>query len=100
MPSTLETQNVVPVNLQLNASSSARLNTLAIAKNCSSHELMNEAIERYLHVEERQQEILKSLDDSVAHFEATGQHITLDELMGWSDAVKLDRTTQPPTCHR
>ena len=35
MPSTLETQNVVPVNLQLNASSNARLNTLAIAKNCS-----------------------------------------------------------------
>lgn len=99
MPSTLEKPRTATVTIKLDASYRDRLKSLAITKKRTSHYLMKEAIERYLKAEEAQQAILQSVDDSVAHFEATGLHITLDEFIGWTEAVKLDRNAQLPVCH-
>ena len=60
--------------------------------------LTNEAIERYL-VVEAQQTILKSVDDSIAHYEATELHITLDEVKNWAQELKINRNAQLPACH-
>ena len=60
---------------------------------------MKEAIERYLQTEEAQQAVLSSVDESVAHFEATGLHITLNEVQAWTKEVKTNRHAQLPTCH-
>ncbi len=99
MPNTLDKPHAATVTLKLNTSYRDRLKSLAVTKKRSSHYLMKEAIERYLKAEEAQQAILKSVDDSVAHFEATGLHVTLDEFVAWTEAVKLDRQAQLPACH-
>ncbi|APW47553.1 CopG family ribbon-helix-helix protein [Rhodoferax antarcticus] len=99
MPSTLEKQRTSTVTLKLDPSCRDRLKSLAVAKNRTSHYLMKEAIERYLKAEEAQQAVMQSVDDSVTHFEATGLHITLNEVKAWSNEVKLNRNVQLPECH-
>ncbi|MFY9259642.1 MAG: ribbon-helix-helix protein, CopG family [Gallionella sp.] len=99
MSSTLEKPRTATVTIKLDASYRDRLKSLAITKKRTSHYLMKEAIERYLKVEEAQQAILQSVDDSVAHFEATGLHITHEEVKAWAEALKTNRHAQLPACH-
>lgn len=99
MPSTLEKPRTATVTLKLDPSHRERLKSLAVAKQRTAHYLMKEAIERYLKTEEAQQAVLKTLDDSVDHFETTGLHITLDEFKTWAAQVKEKRNAQLPACH-
>jgi len=87
------------VTLKLDPSRLDRLKFLAVAKKRTAHYLMKEAIDRYLKTEEAQQAVLKTLDDSVDHFEATGLHITLDEFKAWAAQVKVTPDAQLPACH-
>ena len=79
MSSTVEKPHASAESLKLDMSQLERLTSLASSKNCAPDFLVQEAIERYLRAEEAQQTLMKSVDDSVAHFEATGLHITLDD---------------------
>ena len=99
MPNTLDKPRPASVTLKLDTSHRDRLKSLAVAKNRSAHFLMKEAIERYLKTEEAQQAILQSVHDSVANYEATGLHVTLDEFKTWTQEVKLNRSAQLPACH-
>jgi len=99
MANTLEKRRTATVTLKLDSAHRDRLKSLAVAKKRTAHYLMKEAIDRYLEAEEAQQAALKSVDDSVAHFEATGLHITLNEFKTWAKDVKADRNAQLPACH-
>jgi len=99
MPNTLEKPRTATVTLKLDTSHRDRLKSLAVAKKRTAHYLMKEAIERYLKAEEAQQAVLTSVDDSVANFEATGLHVTLDEVKTWSGDVRAKRNAQLPICH-
>lgn len=50
-------------------------------------------------ITEAQQVILQSIDESVAKFEATGLHVTLDEVKAWSKAIEIDPNAKLPECH-
>ena len=99
MSGTLEKLRVTTVTLKLEASYRERLKNLAAAKKRTSHYLMKEAIERYLETEEAQQVILTSVDESITHFEATGLHLTQDEVKRWAKERKTNRNVQLPECH-
>ncbi len=45
------------------------------------------------------QVILKSVDDAIVHYEATGLHISLDEAKTWAQELRTDRNAQLPACH-
>jgi predicted transcriptional regulator len=87
------------MTLKLDTKHRDRLKSLALVKKRSAHYLMKEAIDRYLEAEEAQQVALNSVDESVAHFEATGLHVTLNELKTWAKDVKANRNAQLPACH-
>ena len=99
MSSTVEKLHASAEPLKLEISQRERLTSLASSKNCTPDFLVQEAIERYLQAEEAQQILMKSVDDSVAHFEATGLHITLDEFMAWTQVVQSKRDATPPAGH-
>lgn len=99
MPSALGKSQTSTVTLKLDTTYRDRLKSLAVIKKRTAHYLMKEAIERYLQAEEAQQTILSSVDDSVAHFETTGLHITLNEVQAWTKEVKINRNAQLPACH-
>jgi predicted transcriptional regulator len=87
------------VTLKLDAAFRDRIKSLAATKKRSSHNLMKEAIERYLSFEEAQQAVLQSVDDSIAHFEATGLHITHEEVQAWAKEIRAKPEAQLPKCH-
>lgn len=99
MPNTLEKAPAVNLTIKLDSSHRDRLKSLAIVKKRTAHYLMKEAIERYIDVEEAQQTILKSVDESIVHYEATGVHITLNEVKTWAKELKINRNAQLPACH-
>lgn len=87
------------VTLKLDASYRDRLKVLAQARKRTAHYLMKEAIERYLRAEEVQLGILRIVDESIAHFEATGMHITHAEVKAWAKEIKTNPNAKLPTCH-
>jgi predicted transcriptional regulator len=87
------------VTVKLSAQHRARLAAVASYKNRTTHYIMKDAIEKYLLAEEAEQAMLAIVDESTAHFDATGLHIGLDEFKTWADAVKVDRTVRLPACH-
>ena len=99
MQTTLEKPTTANVTIKLDTSHRTRLKSLAIAKKRTSHYLMKEAIDRYIQAEEAEQAVLKIVDDSITHYEATGLHITLDEYIDWIKSVKVNRNAQLPECH-
>ncbi len=99
MQSTSEKPRASTVTIKLDTSQRDRIKSLALAKKRTSHYLMKEAIERYLKTEESQQVILSSVDDSIAHFEATGLHINQNEVKAWAKEIKNNRNAKLPECH-
>lgn len=99
MPNTLAKTPAASVTLKLDTSYRGRIKSLATAKKRSAHYLMKEAIKRYLKVEEAQQAILQSVDDSIARFEATGLHMTHSEVKAWAKELKANPSAQLPECH-
>jgi predicted transcriptional regulator len=87
------------VTVKLNELDRMRIATLARHKQRTAHYIMKEAIERYLQTEEAELAMLKIVDDSVDHYDATGLHISLEEFKGWVDAVKTNPTAELPACH-
>ena len=45
------------------------------------------------------QDVMNSVDNGITQYEATGLHITLEEFMGWTQAVQSHRDATPPACH-
>lgn len=84
---------------KLKTSQIVRIKSLALSKQRSSHDLMNEAIEPNLRTTETNQIILARVDDSIAHFDATGLHITQEEVKAWAKEVKSNRNAKLPECH-
>ena len=96
---TIAKPRAATVTLKLDAAFRDRLKSLAATKKRTSHYLMKEAIERYLNLEEAQQAVLKSVDDSIAHFEATGLHINHEEVQAWAKEIRANPKAQLPKCH-
>jgi predicted transcriptional regulator len=96
---TLAKSGYTSTTLQLENSFCDRYRSLAAQKRRTTHYLMQEALEHYLKVEEHQQKILQSVDDSIDHFEATGLHITLEEVEAWAKELKTNPHAKLPPCH-
>lgn len=99
MPSTLEKPRAATVTVKLDAMHRDRLKSLATAKKRTPHYLMKEAIELYLESEEAEQKAIQEAAASLAHYQKTGLHITLDEMKQWANNLKTNRNAQLPACH-
>lgn len=99
MPTTLEKPRTATVTVKLDALHRDRLKSLATAKKRTSHYLMKEAIELYLESEEAEQKAIQEAAASLAHYQKTGLHITLDEMKQWANNLKTNRNSQLPACH-
>lgn len=89
----------VNVTVKLHESQRERIKLLAAHKKQTPHYLMIDAINSYLEAEERQQTVLKMVDEGNDHFERTGLHITTQEIRTWLAQVKVNPNTPRPVCH-
>ena len=76
-----------------------RLHAIAQAKQRTPHFIMREAITRYIEQEEVQQRFIAAAEESRKHYQATGLHITHDELSQWVDSLQANPQAKPPEIH-
>lgn len=100
MPATLENPKPSNVTVKLDESERQSLKALAVAKQRTPHFLMKEAIQRYIEDEEAEQAAIEAAAASLAHYQKTGLHTTLDEVKDWAKAVRKDRNAKMPACHK
>ena len=99
MPATLEKPRAINVTVKLDDSERNSLKSLALAKQRTPHFLMKEAIARYIEDEEAEQAYIAAAAASLAHFQKTGLHTTLDEVKDWAKALRKNRRAKMPACH-
>ncbi len=77
-----------------------RVQKLALARKRTSHWLMKEAIEQYVAREEVRETEHREAMASWQHYQATGLHVTSDELIEWLETWGTENETPAPECHR
>lgn len=89
-----------PTSIKLDDELKSRVQHLADNRQRSAHWLMREAIEQYVEREERheafKQDALKAWED----YQATGLHVTGDEVERWLTSWGTDDEAPPPQCHK
>ena len=88
------------VSIKLEEADQARLATLAGARNRSSHFLMREAIAEYLEREERRAAFIAEAETAWQHYQATGEHVTLEEMDAWAMELEANPDLPAPQCRK
>jgi predicted transcriptional regulator len=99
MEALLERPRTGQLTVKLESGERRRLHDIAKLKQRTPHYIMREAINKYVAEEEREQAILKRVDDANEHFERTGLHITLDEVKTWITELRINPNAKLAECH-
>lgn len=86
-------------SLKLDADTKERVQRLASLRQRSAHWLMREAIEQYLHREEREEQLRQDLHAAWKEYEETGLHVTGEEADEWLAKLEAGEYADMPECH-
>jgi len=86
-------------SLKLDPEIKERVQRLASAQRRSSHWIMREAIEEYVSREEKREQLRQDALASWEHYQATGLHVTQEEIDQWADRLEAGEDAPPPKCH-
>ena len=87
------------VNLQLDPAIHERVERLAEAKHLSKESILREAVEDYLMRAEKREEFRQAAIASWEHYQATGLHVTGEEMEEWMLKIEAGEDAPPPECH-
>ncbi len=76
-----------------------RVQQLASARDRSAHWIMREAIKQYVEREESRESFLAEARASWENYQATGLHLTGEEVTRWLGDLGTDRDKGMPDCH-
>jgi len=76
-----------------------RLQQIATTSRRSPHWIMREAIEQYVQREEARVSFLQEAQASWEEYQATGQHLTGEEVRKWLSTWGTETETEVPACH-
>ncbi|OSQ33811.1 CopG family ribbon-helix-helix protein [Thalassospira sp. MCCC 1A01428] len=77
-----------------------RLQRLADARHRKPHWLMREAIGQYVEREEKRQAFYDDARKAWEEYQATGLHVTGEEVEAWLTELEAGNDVEPPKCHR
>jgi len=86
--------------LQLDEALSDRLQRLADARQQSPEELMRKAIEQYVDYEEDREQLNRDMVASWEEYQATGLHVTGEEVDAWLAKLEAGEDAEPPIPHK
>jgi predicted transcriptional regulator len=89
-----------PTSLKLDDELKSRVQHLAEARRRSSHWIMREAIAQYVEREEKREALRQQTLDAWDEFQATGRHVTGDEVEKWLSSWGTDDELPAPECHK
>ena len=89
-----------PVAVKLDADVHARVRKLAKVQHRTPHYLMREAIAQYVEREEKREALNRDTLKAWDEFQATGLHVTAEEVDKWLASWGTDDELPPPECHK
>lgn len=89
-----------PTSLKLDDELKSRVQHLAEVRRRSSHWIMREAIAQYVEREEKREALRRQTLDAWDEFQATGRHVTGDEVEKWLSSWGTDDELPAPECHK
>lgn len=89
-----------PVAIKLDERTKARIKSLALARQRTSHWLMREAITQYVDREEKREAFRQDTLKAWEEYRATGLHVTAEEAEAWLSSWGSDEELPVPTCHK
>lgn len=88
------------VSVKLDEDLKARIQKLAAVQRRSAHWLMREAIQQYVSREEARADFLREASASWEQFQATGLHLTGEEIRHWLRQWDGDAEPDLPKFHK
>ena len=88
------------VSIKIDQDPRERVNRLAEARHRTSHWLMREAISQYVEREEKREAFRQDAIDAWNEYQASGLHVTGDEVMAWLDTWGEESEQAAPLCHK
>ena len=87
-------------SIKLRAGTRDRLKALAVGRDTTPNQLMNEAILQYVERAEKRMAFLKEVRERWENYKLTGERVTLDEAEAWIDQLLAgDDPDIPPASH-
>ena len=87
-------------SVKLDPATKERVRNLAVARRRSPHWIMREAIEQYVAREEQREAMNREALAAWEEYEATGLHVTHEEVDAWLMRLESGEDAPPPECHR
>lgn len=88
-----------PVSIKIDEDIRNRIKRLADTRQRSSHWMMLEAIRQYVEREEKREAFLQDGIRAWNEYQATGLHVTGDEVIAWLAQLEAGEDVDPPECH-
>ena len=88
-----------PAAINLHPNTQARLERLAKAQQRSIDLIMREAVEQYIQLEEAQEQFRQDALTAWADFQATGLHLTSEEVDAWLAKLEVGDDVPAPEFH-
>lgn len=95
----MSTTVVRPVAIKIDSEIKERINRLAEARQRSPHWLMREAIFQYVEREEKREALRQDAIKAWNEYQATAQHLTMEEADAWLAKLEAGQDVEPPECH-
>jgi predicted transcriptional regulator len=92
--------SIRPVAIKIDEDTRNRVKRLAEARQRSSHWLMLEAIRQYVEREEKREAFRQDGIRAWNEYQATGLHVTGDEVIAWLDTWGEENEQAAPVCHK
>lgn len=90
---------IQPTAIKIDQTTKERMKRLAEARNRSTHWLILEAIRQYVDREEKREDFRQSAIKAWEVYQATGEHLTLEEADDWLSRLEAGEDVEPPQCH-
>jgi predicted transcriptional regulator len=92
--------SIRPVAIKIDEDTRNRVKRLAEARQRSSHWMMLEAIRQYVEREEKREAYRQDGIRAWNEHQATGLHVTGDEVIAWLDTWGEENEQAAPVCHK
>ena len=91
--------DLTPQELDLDPKTQLRLERLAESRQQSPHLIMNAALLQYLEREEKSERLRQDTLDAWDEYQATGLHVTGEEVVAWLETWGDENELPAPECH-
>lgn len=96
----MNTTTISPVAVKIDTALKNRLKRLATLRQRKPHWLMREAIAQYVEREEQREDFKKEALTAWKDYQATGKHVTGDEVIAWLETWGEKKTKPAPKCRK